>query len=216
MGGSKEPDITQVPLMNPQQTQFLGQLLNFIPQAMGGFELGQAYGGPSEASYSPFTIPGGGGGAMPSGKGGGGGMSEGSTRRGPHGETITDVIQAPMGVLEEQPGEREGEKVSTNISGYEETRAGETEPYTYGGKDLERKAYGIEAEPMDLEPVLDAILGPSLTQFNLPKVSPESLEMQPISPIQQALTQPIVSSFTQGMTGNYPKRPRVGARGGRR
>ena len=35
-------------------------------------------------------------------------------------------------------------------------------------------------------------------------------EMQPISPIQQALTQPIISPFTQGMTGNYPKRPMGG------
>ena len=68
--GQKEPEVTQIPLMNPQQDKLLGQLLSFIPQAMGGVQLGQAYGGPSESSYSPFTIPGGEG--MPTGGKGGG------------------------------------------------------------------------------------------------------------------------------------------------
>ena len=35
-------------------------------------------------------------------------------------------------------------------------------------------------------------------------------ETQPVSPVQQALTQPIISPFTQGLTGNFPRR------GGRR
>ena len=153
-GGSKEPQVTEVPLMSPEQNQLLGDLLTFLPQAMGGFQLGEAYGGPSEASYSPFTIP------------------EGGGKGGP-----------PTGGRRDRDVDRG-------------TRRGG------GDDDGGRGGGGGQVRARDRSrPALDGILN---SEPNLPVSVPES---QPISPIEQALTQPIISPFTQGMTGNYPRRP---------
>jgi hypothetical protein len=65
--GQPEPQITQAPTKTPQQTQFLESLLSFFPQAMTGFTIGEAYGGPGQANYSPHTIGEGKGGATPGG-----------------------------------------------------------------------------------------------------------------------------------------------------
>ena len=178
-GGKKEPEVTQIPLMNQGQSQLLNQLLSFIPQAMGGIELGQAYGGPSESSYSPFTIPGGEdmptggkGGGVPGGGGGRGRERGRGGRRGGGG-----------------PG---GRPAMASMDGKRGGPGGRTVPNRIP------------------DPVLDAILNSEELsgRTNIPDVRmPES---QPISPIEQSLTQPIISPFTQGMTGNYPRRGRRG------
>lgn len=65
MGGQPKPTVTSVPTMDPRQQQFLHTLLTLVPRAMTGFTLGERYGGPGEASYSPFTIGEGKGGTAP-------------------------------------------------------------------------------------------------------------------------------------------------------
>ena len=179
MGGSKGPEVTQIPLMSQPQNQLLDQLLSFIPQAMGGVQLGEAYGGPQQSSYSPFTIPGGGGG----GKGG-----------------------PPIGSKDESSIKSRGD-ISREVDRERRTdRRGERDD----------SPVGREFEAIDVEQarrrdrtripnaVLDEILNPLPSTTNIPNVRiPES---QPISPIQQALTEPIISPFREGMTGNFARR----------
>ena len=68
MGGkAKEPEVTQVPTVTPQQSQLLNQLLRFVPGAMEGFTVGQPYGGSAKPGYSQHTIGSGKGGTTPGG-----------------------------------------------------------------------------------------------------------------------------------------------------
>ena len=68
MGGKqKEPEVTQVQTISPQQEQLLNTLLRFVPQAMQGFTIGQPYGGSAQPGYSQHTIGSGKGGTSPGG-----------------------------------------------------------------------------------------------------------------------------------------------------
>ena len=90
MGGKpKEPTITQAPTKSPEQQQFLESLLSFFPQAVSGFTMGEAYGGPGQANYSPFTIGEGKGGATP------GGRTPGD-RRGPRSSPLDATLTGPF------------------------------------------------------------------------------------------------------------------------
>ncbi len=56
MGGRSEPTVTKAPTKTSQQQEFLASLLSFFPQAMKGQTIGEAYGGPGQANYSPIKI----------------------------------------------------------------------------------------------------------------------------------------------------------------
>lgn len=89
MGGQpKQPQITQAPTKTPQQMQFMDSLLSFFPQAITGQTIGEAYGGPGQANYSPITIGEGKGGTTP----GGGGRRERGT---PLDKMLTEPFVGP-------------------------------------------------------------------------------------------------------------------------
>lgn len=98
--GQATPTVTQIPTMDPRQQQFLDTLLAFMPQAMSGFTLGEAYGGPGQANYSPITIGEGKGGAAPAG--GGVRRDKPRPRRSPVDEALTGPIVSPF--TQEQTG----------------------------------------------------------------------------------------------------------------
>jgi hypothetical protein len=68
MGGSPEPQVTNVSTLNPQQAQAFQQIMSMVMPAVSqiGPTLGSPYGGPTESSYAPL-------GEMGGGKGGAGG-----------------------------------------------------------------------------------------------------------------------------------------------
>ena len=91
MGGQPkppEPTVTQVPTKSPQQQEFLKSLLSFFPEAMSGFTMGEAYGGPGQANYSPVTIGEGKGGSAPTGR------PEGERRR--RGSPLDATLTGPF------------------------------------------------------------------------------------------------------------------------
>lgn len=186
MGGS-ELDLSQIPLMTPAQEQALAQLLPAVMGMMSGFPLGGAYGGPSESSYGVTSFP-----------------------------------AFDLGGIENAQENVDKEKTITKDQ--------LTDP---NKKKTITKDQLID--PSDS--VLDLILNPAgqRTPTGQPSISIPSMGggmpmlspvakppsmgggkggasgTQPISPTQTALTQPIISPFTQGMTGNFPKRrPRRG------
>lgn len=93
MGGGqpKQPTVTQMPTKSPQQMQFLDTLLSFFPEAMTGFNLGERYGGPGQASHS-YTIGEGKGGSAPAG-GPGGGRRD---RRNPRSSPLDSALTGPI------------------------------------------------------------------------------------------------------------------------
>lgn len=191
MGGNGNIDLSQIPLMTKAQEGALAELLPAVMGMMGGFELGTPY---QPGAYSPTSFP----------------------------EFTGEHIV-----------KKDGDGEGNGGNGDDVIRKKQLEAPTDEGGDGRRGDDVIRKRqlsgPMDAQPdsaidtsALDTILNPPpfapgtiggpVTLPSAPTsggkggttgIAPET---QPISPVQQAITEPIVSPFREGMTGNYPRR----------
>lgn len=198
MGGNGNIDLSQIPLMTKAQEGALAELLPAVMGMMGGFELGTPY---QPGAYSPTSFPEFTGEHIVKKDGDGGGGGDGD-------KITKDQLTKPNGGLtKEQLTAPEGWTGGDGGDGKTVIRDGTVQPRTNGS-------------------VLDSILSPppgpigtpgttggqvapggkggAPTTTNIPNV--QIPETQPISPVQQTLTEPIISPFREGMTGNYPRR----------
>ena len=221
MGGNGGIDLSTIPLMTEAQESALGQLLPAVMGMMGGFELGTPY---QPGAYSPTSFP-----ELASTP------RKNGDRDGRNGDKIRreQLVDPSKRITKEQLTSPEG---GTVVGGDGKTviRDGTVMPRSEDGGAITGGQISEPVLDLILNSLppggITGTAGP--LQQGLPRegiTAPGTIsgpvtppggtmpggkggtpttvpETQPISPTQQALTEPFVGPFREGMTGNYPRR----------